>query len=757
MNLEVVSVRPQGHLKKVRLEPGGLSLVVPLSAAVARGDSVKLSKGEAWVMCTNGVCQFTPVFAVKERLALGALRVDLLIKEITESEEHMAVQSLAQYHYRGSQLHGRTAILLARSFDPSYPSVLGYIQLATPLYMNKARARILDAPFSSNGIRWDRWDKETTRRYVNLMVRVARTVVYPEFRGMGLGQILLKHAIDYAATRWKTSGTLPIFIEISADMLRFVPFAEKAEMTFIGNTEGNLNRVYKDMEYLTRNAARVKSGEILPHQSFGIVDKQVARMNRTLSLMETRGLTRNDLLARLSNLSHNDVLRDFALFHDIVSLPKPTYMKGLNPAAQQFLLDRVHEIRPPIRNPVSRTNIEPLREPIEFNNLTLSFVSKVRRTKATHSIQQAFGISPDSIESIVLRRLSISISPGEIVLIVGPSGSGKTTLIDFLLAGQAYWSKGQADGDVSWPANYGPGVFRQPKSHKALVELMPHKDVTSSLYLMGLVGLSDAFVYLKRFEELSKGQQYRAMLAMMISRDHNVWLIDEFCANLDRVTANVVAYKLQSLARSLGVTVIAAAPHFDTFASALKPDQVIRLTTAWEHQVISGDQFIRSIGHEQLRRSRIVSLRLRPEFIEAVMGGRKTSTIRAGRKRIEEGLLVLESTQTSLIVRVTRVTCKRFKNLTSDDARKEGYDGGVDQLKDELRSIYPTLRSNSLVTQAEFEQVHGSSTPCCLSYLSDCKQPRDCDDRNDLHLHHETTGRLISTISEVRCSASQEP
>ena len=63
--------------------------------------------------------------------------------------------------------------------------------------------------------------------------------------------------------RWQVARLLPYFIEISADMLKYVPFAEKAGMMFVGETEGNLKRVHKDMDYLIRNVKRVKGGEIV--------------------------------------------------------------------------------------------------------------------------------------------------------------------------------------------------------------------------------------------------------------------------------------------------------------------------------------------------------------------------------------------------------------------------------------------------------------------------------------------------------------
>lgn len=701
----VISINWKTHLKTLRLEPGAILLNVPLSACVGTGDNIQLRNGEARVVCKNGLCQFLPVFVAYDTLHLGNSKIELLIKEITEAEEYDAVQSLTAYHYRGSRLHGRTTRIIARSYHPLYPQVLGYIELATPFYMNKARTRILDAPFSCNGISWEHWDKEATRKYIHLMVRIARCVVYPEFRGLGLGHILVKHAVDFAKTRWQMSGYLPFFLEISADMLKFVPFAEKAGMTFIGETEGNLNRVYKDMEYLTRNAERVKAGQIVSQKSCGIVDQQVARMQRTLSLMDKKGLTRDQVLERLKRLSREEVLRDFALFHNIVSLPKPTYMKGLNPAAEDFVLNRVKQVAPRVSEKPTSVYLEPIREPITLQNVTLSFKSHVRRTRLTHSIEQAFGISPDTIESEVVRSFSLEVKPGEIVLIVGPSGSGKTTLIDFL-ARTGDWKDGRFEGHAFWPNNYNPGILKPPRSKKAMIELMQMPNVLSALHLMGLVGLSDAFVYLKRFDELSRGQQYRAMLARLIASGCNVWLIDEFCANLDQVTANVISDKLQSLGRKLGATVIAAGPHCNAFVSTLGPDKVVQLTTAWEHRVLDGEKFVQSVDSAMSTKERILRLRLRPELFAAVRCGQKRSTIRAGRKYIEPGLLVLESPEGSLLVRITRVTYKRCSGLTDEDARNDGY-VNVSQLQKELRSIYPTLGKNSLLTLIEFGQVSG--------------------------------------------------
>lgn len=328
--LTVTSVSWKGHVKRLTLQPGQKFLTVPLSACVGQGDRIRFDEGDAWVVCRNGEAQVLRPYLSREILATGGFKLETLIKEITEPEEFEAYRSLAEFHYRNHLIHGRTARLIVRAFHPMYPQVLGYIELATPFYMNKARATVLNAPFKLNGIAWDTWDMPTMRQYIHLIVRIARCVIYPEFRGLGLGQVLVRHAVEFARLRWQVAGLLPYFIEISADMLKYVPFAEKAGMHFIGETEGNLARVAKDMEYLTRNAARVRGGEIVLEDSCGIVDQQVSRMNRALRLIEQEGITREEFLQRLGRLSRSAVLRDFALFHDIVSLPKPTYLKGLH-------------------------------------------------------------------------------------------------------------------------------------------------------------------------------------------------------------------------------------------------------------------------------------------------------------------------------------------------------------------------------------------------------------------------------------------
>ncbi len=704
--LWVTGVTRNGHLKRLRLEPGPRWLEVPLSACVSTRDRVCIVKEEAWVLCKNGECQFLQPYSAPEVIRLGGFTQEVLVKEITEPEEDTAYRSLADYHYRGHTIYGRTARLVIRTFHPGYPKVIGYIELATPFFMSKARASILNAPFEYGDICWDRWDMPTQRKHIHLMVRIARTVVSPEFRGIGVGQLLVKHAALFAARRWQVSGYLPYFLEISADMLKYVPFAEKAGMLYIGETEGNLGRVAKDMEYLIGRFGEGSEDKRQFEKISGILDEQIARMDRSLKLMAREGMSVADLTKRLRHLSTKAVLRDYALFHGIVSLPKPNYMIGLNQGASQFLARRVQELGICNSEASPSVSIAPLSAPIRFKDFTVTYLSHVRRTLRTHAIQQAFNISPQDIQTTVLQGLTLNIQPGDIVLVAGPSGSGKTTLLE-AVTGEIRRHRGMTmTGLVDIPTDCRPATFRPIRSKKPLVELLGTTDVRFALYLLGFAGLSEPALYLKRFQELSRGQQYRAMLARLITSGSNTWIADEFCTNLDPVTANIVAYNIQRIARKLGVTLIAAAPHCTDFILSLNPDIVVALTSSWEHHILTGLEYKQMMSRAQSRNGSLPHLRVFPELLAAVKEGTKRATVRRGRRSFDPGLLLLSSGNDTVAVRVTSTVQKRFSALTNEDAHADGV-ANVQELRKVLCSIYPELGERDTVTVVRFEPLCG--------------------------------------------------
>ncbi len=712
----VENVKWKGHLKTLTIKQNSAitseldvtnNLVVPLSACVSDSDNLLVSGPRVYVQCQNGIAQITPPYVSKCRLSVGGIEIDALVKEVTQADEHQSCMSLAKFHYRDRTLFGRTSRLVARTFHPSYPSVLGYIELATPFYVNKARAKLLNAPFSSSSISWTVWDKNTTRRYIHLIVRIARLVVHPEFRGLGLGSILIDHAGKFARSRWQVSRLMPCFLEISADMLKYVHFAERAGMCFVGETEGNINRVAKDMGYLTKNADRVRNKNITLKDAFGIADQQAANMERTLKLQEEQGWSRDQLIRRLKKLSVREILHDYELFWDIIRLPKPTYMKGLDRTADRFIQHRAKELSLANLSPVSSFNTERLAGPLVVRDLTLTYVTKVRRTQQTHAIQQAFGISPEDIRNIVVKGFSIDVQPGEVVLVVGPSGSGKTTFMNALSKNKSMCGLRQ-DGKISYPRNTKTGFFEPIRSKKALIEIFSTNGTTDSirqaLNLLGCVGLSDAFVYLKRFCELSAGQQYRAMLAKLIVSRANIWFVDEFCANLDSVTANIVADRLQRTGRKYGATIIAAAPNCETFLNAFNPDRVILLTSSWEHRMESGPSYMSKLVTPDNRRNKIRRLGIKPDLFSLICQDSQPVLVLKNRQSIERGPLLLRCGKDQLLVHVLDVQYVKSTELTNEYALQYR-NQDIERMVTNLNSENPTWSKSASLTIVEIQRI----------------------------------------------------
>lgn len=583
---------------------GRRRLTVGMSCCLGPGDRVVFRPGgRVLAKCVNGEAIVLPPYRAPERIRCGSQLIRVTIKEITNEAEYEGYKQLVDFHYRTRGSRGRHAILVATSRDPLLPRVLGYLELTTSFYMNKARSALFNAKFDSgDSIAWDGWNATVARKRINAVVRIARCVVYPEFRGLGLGQILVNHACRFSRRHWHVGGVRPYFIEITADMLKFIPFAARAGMVFIGNTEGNLARVQKDLDYLLRNAKRIKKGEIIRvkregrlEDPQGILDLQLGYMRYVGKMLGRNGMSREELLRRLDGVDRRASLKMLDEFRDVLRFPKPTYMRGLTARAHRFLVERraalgLEEPSEPIR--VRRRMVD---GPISVDSLTVTFRSSVRRTRRTHAVQQAFGISPSALECTVLKNVSLEVPPGSIVLCIGASGSGKSVLLDLIARRGRPRTGMRLEGRITIPSKARVGVLRALRSDRPLVELYGSGDVGRALHVLNVAGLSEAYVYLKRFRDLSGGQQYRAMIAKLIDSEANLWVADEFCSALDPVTANIVATSVRKHARRVGATVVLAAAHFGSFVHSLGPDIVVQLTNAWEYRVERGSLFLRRL------------------------------------------------------------------------------------------------------------------------------------------------------------------
>jgi len=97
---------------------------------------------------------------------------------------------------------------------------------------------------------------------------------------------------------------------------------------------------------------------------------------------------------------------------------------------------------------------------------------------------------------------------------------------------------------------------------KPVIELLG-KDTNEAADYLAKAGISDAWIYIRKPSELSDGQRYRLKLAKVMESGADVWIADEFGAILDRVTAKVIAFNMQKVARALGKTLMVATTHTD--------------------------------------------------------------------------------------------------------------------------------------------------------------------------------------------------
>lgn len=186
-------------------------------------------------------------------------------------------------------------------------------------------------------------------------------------------------------------------------------------------------------------------------------------------------------------------------------------------------------------------------------SLNKQFDTEVERTQRVLDVAEMFGLGLDDKTFVVLKDLELDIRDGDIVYITGQSGSGKSTILKELR--NEMTNRGIAVASIDEVE-----MLDKPIVDQVYPE---NSSLSKTLELFSLVGLSDANLFLRKPKELSDGQRYRFKLAKMIESGAKVWMADEFLALLDRVTAKVIAYNIQKIARKTGATLIVATTHRD--------------------------------------------------------------------------------------------------------------------------------------------------------------------------------------------------
>ena len=182
--------------------------------------------------------------------------------------------------------------------------------------------------------------------------------------------------------------------------------------------------------------------------------------------------------------------------------------------------------------------------------ISQSFQTRVERSKRVLEVAEAFGLGLDEKQFVVFDKLALEIEQGDVVYITGQSGSGKSILLKKLQ--EAIRESGKKVANID----------EVELVDKPLVDHVG-KDTREALELLSKAGLNDAYLFIRKPSELSDGQKYRLKLAHLMESDADVWVADEFGAVLDRITAKIVAFSMQKIARKLGKTLIVATTHTD--------------------------------------------------------------------------------------------------------------------------------------------------------------------------------------------------
>lgn len=182
--------------------------------------------------------------------------------------------------------------------------------------------------------------------------------------------------------------------------------------------------------------------------------------------------------------------------------------------------------------------------------ISRSFKSSVERTSRVLELAEGFGLGLSDKEFVIYDNLKIEIDPGDVVYITGQSGSGKSLLLRDLTSQMR--NEGLKVADLNEIVLADKPVIDQLGT-----------STTDATRLLALAGISDAWIYIRKPSELSDGQRYRLKLAMLIESDADVWIADEFGAVLDRITAKVIAFNCQKIARAQGKTLMVATTHTD--------------------------------------------------------------------------------------------------------------------------------------------------------------------------------------------------
>jgi ABC-type ATPase with predicted acetyltransferase domain len=193
-------------------------------------------------------------------------------------------------------------------------------------------------------------------------------------------------------------------------------------------------------------------------------------------------------------------------------------------------------------------------------------------TKKVSDVMRAFGLTVQRLKAnAIIHECTIKIEPGQIIYLTGASGSGKSVLLREFYKKFRNESKINID-DIPLPID------------KSCVDCI-EGGFLETLKTLSNAGLTDVFCVLNSPANLSEGQKYRYRIAKAIASSKQFIFADEFCSNLDRVTAAVISHNIRKIAAKTKKNFILASAHDDLLADLL-PDVIVIRHLAGDAEII---------------------------------------------------------------------------------------------------------------------------------------------------------------------------
>ncbi|PTW50586.1 ABC transporter family protein [Rhodovulum kholense] len=281
---------------------------------------------------------------------------------------------------------------------------------------------------------------------------------------------------------------------------------------------------------------------------------------------------------------------EWAVLRSVIRNPIPYYLCPLDDYSEKYLCAALKALPSAEEAKTTRSEFSVKNTQISIENLSIRASYRVPETRSTKIIMDAFGLKGDTVYADIVQNVSVKASNGNIIFVVGTSGSGKSVFLNALDPDKTI------DGNLmvkrTGGLKHSAGWLRPLRNDVPIFEVLAEKFTPEKAFVsLSRVGLSEALAFIKPFWMLSRGQQYRAMIADLLLRDEEVWLLDEFCSDLDPITAKIVAHNLRKQIIATGRIAFIAAANHTHYLDALRPTKVLMLRSGDEPAWLSYKEY----------------------------------------------------------------------------------------------------------------------------------------------------------------------